>query len=101
MVHKESFRHIHLQVLQLCCYVSHFYDVLTHTLHVSESQQLMSLNDENFIIRVSANALSEISNCSSMAFSKALTSLCWSTEPRIPADILVFMNMMLRRLDRS
>ena len=41
---------------------------------------LVSLRDENFIIRVLANALSEVSNYSSMDFSIALTSLCWSMD---------------------
>ena len=39
VVHKESFRHIHLLVLQLGRYISHLHDVLMHTLHVSESQR--------------------------------------------------------------
>ena len=39
VVHKERFRHIHLQLLQLGRYVSHIHDVLTHTLHAGESQR--------------------------------------------------------------
>ena len=38
VVHKKSFRHIHLQVLQLGRYISHLHYVLTHTLHAGESQ---------------------------------------------------------------
>ena len=95
VVHKERFEHIHLQLLQLGHNVSHIHDVLTHTL------TLVSLNDENFMIKALANALSEVINCSSIAFSNALMLVCCSTEPRILAKILNFMYMTLRRLDRS
>ena len=37
VVQKEIFGHIYLQLLQLDHYVSHVHDVLTHTLHASES----------------------------------------------------------------
>ena len=39
---------------------------------------LVNFNDENFIIRVLANTLSEVMNSSSIAFSKALMLVCCS-----------------------
>jgi len=53
------------------------------------------------MIRVFAKVLSEVMNWSSMALSKSQTFSCWSTEPRIPAEILVLMNLTLSQLDRS
>ena len=53
------------------------------------------------MIRVLAKALSEVMNRSSMALSKSHTFSCWSTEPRIPTEILVLMNITLSRLDRN
>ena len=55
--------------------------------------------EENFIIRVLAKALSEVTNCSLMDFSKSWTLLYYSTEPLIPVVIFVLMNIKLSRLD--
>ena len=59
----------------------------------------MSLVDENCIVKVVERALSKVGNCSSMAFRSNLTLSIYSTEPRILANILVFMNIMERRID--
>ena len=53
------------------------------------------------MIRVLAKVLFEVMNWSSMALSKSRTFSCWSKESRIMAKILVLMNIMLSRLDRS
>ena len=95
VVHKESFRHIHLQVLQLGRYISHLHDVLMHTLHVSESQRWKLHNQgagQHFV------------------WSFELLMYCLQQSPNVGMLIdgtsdtsknLVFMNMTLRRLDRS
>ena len=62
---------------------------------------LVSLNDENFMIKVLVSALSEVANCSSIALSNARTLVCFYTEPRKLAEILVLMNITLRRFDHS
>src|SRR4051812_26643338 len=62
---------------------------------------LVSFMFDNLVIRVLARALSEDSNCSSIAFSKLLTLLHSLIEPRILVEIFVFMNIILSRLDRS
>ena len=61
----------------------------------------MSFRDVNFIIRVLAKALSEVTNCSSIAFSNLRKFSCYSIEPRIPTLIFVLIYITLRRLDFS
>ena len=62
---------------------------------------LVSLSDENFMIRVLTIALSEVGNYSSITLSNARTLVCSSIEPRIAVEILVLMNITLRRFDCS
>ena len=57
--------------------------------------------EKNFIIRVLSKALSEVTNCSPMAFSKSWTLSYYSTEPLIQVVIFVLMNITLSRLDLS
>ena len=66
---------------------------------ITHYSKKMSLVDENCIVKVVARALSKVANYSSMAFRSNLTLLICSTELRIPANILAFMNIMERRLD--
>ena len=57
--------------------------------------------EENFIIRVLDKALSKVTNCSPMDFSKSWTLSYCSIEPLIPVVIFVLMNNTLSRLDLS
>ena len=61
----------------------------------------LSLVDEDYINKLLARALSEVTNFSSMTFKSGLTLSICSTEPQIPTDILVFMNIKKRRLNLS
>ena len=67
-----------------------------HTLLV-----LVSFRDVNFIIRVLAKAISEVTNCSSIALRNLRTFSCCLIEPRIPTLIFVLMYITLRRLHFS
>lgn len=56
---------------------------------------------DSFFIRVLAKALSELTNCSSTAVMKSLALVHSGIEPRMPLMTWDFINMRLKRLDRS
>ena len=57
--------------------------------------------EENFVIKVLAKALSEVTNCSLLDFSKSWTLSYYSIEPLIPVVIFVLMNITFSQLDIS